>query len=81
MNQIVEYIAKALVDHPQDLEVLMENEGGVVDIKLLVHPDDMGKIIGKKGKIANSIRSILKAAAIKEEKKVNLVIESKDEQN
>lgn len=77
MNEIVEYIAKALVSHPEDLEVTSTEENGVVDIKLLVHSDDMGKIIGKQGKIANSIRSILKACAIKEEKKVNLVIDSK----
>lgn len=81
MDQIVEYIAKVLVNNPEDVEVSLEDNDGIVDIKLLVHPDDMGKVIGKQGKIANSIRSILKAAAIKEEKKVNLVIDSKDEQN
>lgn len=81
MNQIVEYIAKVLVNNPDDIEVVLEDNEGIVEIKLYVHPDDMGKVIGKQGKIANSIRSILKAAAIKEQKKVNLVIETKDEQN
>lgn len=79
MNQIVEYIAKVLVNNPDDVQVVIEDNEGVVDIKLLVHPDDMGKVIGKQGKIANSIRSILKAAAIKEQKKVNLVIDSENE--
>lgn len=78
MNEIVEYIAKVLVNYPEDVEVISETNDGVVDIKLLVNAEDMGKIIGKQGKIANSIRSILKACAIKEEKKVNLVIDSKE---
>ncbi len=77
MNEIVEYIAKVLVNHPEDVEVITDSNDGIVDIKLLVNSEDMGKIIGKQGKIANSIRSILKACAIKEEKKVNLTIDSK----
>lgn len=77
MSEIVEYIAKILVTNPDEVEITTEQNEGVVDIKLLVHPDDMGKVIGKQGKIANSIRSILKACAIKEQKKVNLVIDSK----
>ncbi len=77
MREIVEFIAKELVSHPEEVSVLEHSEGGVVDLKLLVHPDDMGKVIGKQGRIANSIRSIIKACAIKEEKKVNLEIDSK----
>lgn len=81
MNEIVEYIAKVLVTKPEDVKVITETNEGIVDIKLLVNADDMGKIIGKQGKIANSIRSILKACAIKEQKKVNLVIDANNEQN
>lgn len=77
MNEIVEYIAKVLVNNPEDVSVEVETNEGIVDIKLLVNAEDMGKVIGKQGKIANSIRSILKACAIKEEKKVNLLIDSK----
>lgn len=77
MKEIVEYIAKSLVSHPDDVVVEEVSNNGVVDLKLLVNSDDMGKIIGKQGRIANSIRSILKACAIKEEKKVNLEIDSK----
>lgn len=77
MEKIVEYIAKKLVNNPSEVEVICKSEGGIVDIKLLVSSDDMGKIIGKQGRIANSIRSILKACAIKEEKKVNLEIDAK----
>lgn len=77
MQEIVEYIAKALVNNPEDVSVEVESNDGIVNLKLLVNPDDMGKVIGKQGKIANSMRSILKACAIKEEKKVNLFIDSK----
>lgn len=77
MQEIVEYIAKALVNNPEDVSVEVESNDGIVNVKLLVNPDDMGKVIGKQGKIANSMRSILKACAIKEEKKVNLFIDSK----
>ncbi|MDO5026297.1 MAG: KH domain-containing protein [Tissierellia bacterium] len=77
MKEIVEYVAKNLVSYPEDIVIEEHEENGVVDIKLLVNSDDMGKIIGKQGRIANSIRSILKACAIKEQKKVNLEIDSK----
>lgn len=77
MKEIVEYIAKILVNHPDDIKVEVESNEGIVDIKLYVNPEDMGKVIGKQGKIANSIRSILKACAIKEQKKVNLFIDTK----
>lgn len=77
MKDIVEYVAKNLVSHPEDIVIEEHENNGIVDIKLFVHSDDMGKIIGKQGRIANSIRSILKACAIKEQKKVNLEIDSK----
>ncbi|MDO4778888.1 MAG: KH domain-containing protein [Tissierellia bacterium] len=77
MKEIVEFIAKSLVNFPNDVEVTEFSSNGVVDLKLIVNSEDMGKVIGKQGRIANSIRSIIKACAIKEEKKVNLEIESK----
>ena len=81
MKEVLEIIIKNLVDNQEAVEVKeVEGEKNII-FEVKVAEGDMGKIIGKKGKIANSIRSILKAAAIKEEKKVNLVIESKDEQN
>lgn len=79
MKEIVENIAKVLVNNPDDVEVEVNDNEGIVDIKLIVDAQDMGKVIGKQGKIANSIRSILKAAAIKEQKKVNLTIDAKNE--
>lgn len=79
MEQLVRTMAGALVDHADQLRIEEKNDHGIVDITLSVHPDDMGKVIGKQGKIANSMRQILKACAIKENVKVNLEISSLDE--
>jgi hypothetical protein len=70
LTELVEYIAKALVDHPEEVTVnRVEGEQSVI-IELKVHPDDMGKIIGKQGRIAKAIRTVVKAAAAKEGKRV-----------
>ncbi|MFO7151686.1 MAG: KH domain-containing protein [Bacillota bacterium] len=70
MTELVAYIAKALVDHPDEVTVnRVEGEQSVI-IELKVHPDDMGKIIGKQGRIAKAIRTVVKAAAAKEGKRV-----------
>ena len=70
MKELVEVIAKALVDNPDEVVVTeTEKESGTF-IELKVVPSDMGKVIGKQGRIAKAIRSVVKAAASKEEKKV-----------
>ena len=70
MKKLVEVIAKSLVDSPDEVVVTeVEKENSVV-IELKVAPADMGKVIGKQGRIAKAIRSVVKAAASKEEKKV-----------
>lgn len=74
MKELVELIAKSLVDHPEAVAVT-EIEGDKSTIlELKVAPDDMGKVIGKQGKIAKSIRTLTKAAAAKEEKRVTVEI-------
>lgn len=70
MGELVEIIAKALVDDPDKVEVNEVEGTQSVIIELKVAPDDMGKIIGKQGRIAKAIRTIVKAAAIKENKRV-----------
>jgi predicted RNA-binding protein YlqC (UPF0109 family) len=61
------YLAKALVDHPDDVEVTaVEEADGEVVLELRVHPDDMGKVIGKRGRTAKAIRTMVKAAATRE---------------
>ena len=70
MRELVEVIAKALVDNPEEVAVTeTENEMSIV-IELRVAQADMGKVIGKQGRIAKAIRSVVKAAAAKSEKKV-----------
>ncbi|UMZ73335.1 KH domain-containing protein [Natranaerofaba carboxydovora] len=74
MKDLVEFIAKSLVDRPDEVEV-NEVEGKrslVLEVK--VHPDDMGKIIGKQGRIAKAIRTVVSAAAVKEDKRVTVEI-------
>ena len=70
MKELVEVIAKSLVDYPDQVVVTeTENEKAIV-LELRVAQSDRGKVIGKQGRIAKAIRSVVKAAASKEEKKV-----------
>ena len=70
MKELVEVIATALVDHPEEVSVNEKNEGRTIVLELHVAEGDMGKVIGKQGRIAKAIRSVVKAAAAKEDKKV-----------
>ena len=70
MKELVEVIAKALVDNPDEVVVTEEDTERALIVSLKVADDDMGKVIGKQGRIAKSIRSVVKAAASKDDKKV-----------
>ena len=70
MRELVEVIAKALVDHPDEVVVTEKTEGNALVLEVKVADSDMGKVIGKQGRIAKAIRSVVKAAAAKEDKKV-----------
>ena len=70
MKELVEVIAKALVDEPDQVVVTEKVEGRTTVIEVNVAEGDMGKVIGKQGRIAKAIRSVVKAAAAKEDKKV-----------
>ena len=70
MKELVEVSAKALVDNPDEVVVTETEKDGETLIELKVASSDMGKVIGKQGRIAKAIRSVVKAAASKEEKKV-----------
>lgn len=74
MTKLVETIAKSLVDNPDEVKVTCdESENGTL-IELRVSSDDMGKVIGKQGRIAKALRTVVKAAASKENKKVTVEI-------
>ena len=69
MENLVSFIAQSLVEHPEDVKVnRVENTPEDITIELRVHQEDMGKVIGKQGRIAKSIRTVVKAAATKEGK-------------
>ena len=75
MEGLLEVIAKSLVDNPDEVVVTeKETEKGLV-LELKVAPSDMGKVIGKQGRIAKAIRSVVKAAASRENKQVSVEIE------
>ena len=70
MKALVEVITKALVDNPENVVVTERTEGKTIVIEVKVADSDMGKVIGKQGRIAKAIRAVVKAAAAKEDKKV-----------
>ena len=70
MKKLVEVIAKSLVDHPDEVVVTATEKENATIVELHVAADDMGKVIGKQGRIAKAIRSVVKAAASKDDKKV-----------
>jgi len=74
MKELLITLAKNLVSSPDQVEVIEEDKDGVTTLRLKVADDDMGKVIGKQGRIARAIRTVVKAAAINENKKVNVEI-------
>ncbi len=74
MVTLVDYMAKSLVDNPDDVEVTERDEGDRIIIHLEVAESDLGKVIGRDGRIATALRSLTKVAAIREDVRVGLEI-------
>jgi predicted RNA-binding protein YlqC (UPF0109 family) len=74
LQALIEYIAKSLVDDPSQVEVREFQNGRNIRIELRVAKEDMGRVIGKRGKIANSIRTLLRVAAARIDKQATLDI-------
>lgn len=74
MEELVRIIAKALVDHPEDVTVKTVEKEHLIVYELYVHPDDVGKVIGKQGRIAKSLRTVVTSAAVKMDKRVTVDI-------
>jgi predicted RNA-binding protein YlqC (UPF0109 family) len=74
MVELVRFIAESLVDNPDQVDVQRVESEDLFTIELRVAPEDMGKVIGKQGRIAKAIRTVVKAAAAKEKKKVAVEI-------
>jgi predicted RNA-binding protein YlqC (UPF0109 family) len=76
LKELVEYIARSIVTYPDEVEVVEEdNDRGGLFLTLKVHPDDKGKVIGRQGRVAQSMRSLLRVAAVKEGVHANLDID------
>ena len=69
MKELLEYLAKSLVDHPDQVEVSTSEVDGTVVLELRVAKDDIGKVIGKQGRIARALRTVVKASAVKSGKR------------
>jgi predicted RNA-binding protein YlqC (UPF0109 family) len=74
VKELVELIAKKLVDHPEDVRIRVIESDGEETLELHVHPDDMGKVIGKSGKTAKAIRTLLSSACSKTNTRASLSI-------
>lgn len=74
MKDLVEVVAKALVDHPEEVVVTEKVDGRNVVVELHVAASDMGKVIGKQGRIAKAIRTVVKAASSKDNTRVDVEI-------
>jgi hypothetical protein len=72
MKALTEYIAKSLVEHPDEVEVTQTRQGNRVRLQMSVAKDDMGRVIGKSGRVANAIRILLRVAAEREGQQVTL---------
>jgi hypothetical protein len=70
MEQLIRVIARALVDHPEDVQVQVREDARGLVYELSVHPGDVGKVIGKQGRIAKALRTVVTSAAVKERKHV-----------
>jgi predicted RNA-binding protein YlqC (UPF0109 family) len=74
-RELVEYVVPWLIDHPEDLQIEeVEGEKGALIIELSVHPDDMGKVIGRRGRIIRGLRTLAKAAGQRDDRAVLLEV-------
>jgi predicted RNA-binding protein YlqC (UPF0109 family) len=74
VKELVEYVARGLVEHPDKVNVVEIPEGGGLIYELEVAPDDMGKVIGRQGRMINSLRALVKAAAVRRGVRVNVEV-------
>jgi len=74
MKNLVEKIVQSLVDYPEEVKITETSGESIIILEISVSPNDVGKVIGKEGRIANAIRTVIKAAAAKLDKKVTVEI-------
>jgi predicted RNA-binding protein YlqC (UPF0109 family) len=74
MKELIEFIVKSIVNNPNDVVVTEEKSEGGVLLKLQVHADDMGRVIGKQGRVVQAMRTLLRIMAVKQGTRVELVV-------
>ena len=74
MQDLIEYIACSLVDDPTQVSVSQQRQGNAIQVRLQVAKEDMGRVIGRNGRVANAMRALLRVAASREDRRVNLNI-------
>lgn len=79
MLELIKYVVNQFAENPNEVEYLVEEKGNVVDVTVVLKESDMGKVIGRQGKIAKALRTIVSAASKKSGKRYNIEIKGKDE--
>lgn len=74
MKKALEYIIRSIVEAPREVEITENEENGIINFTIKVAPSDMGRIIGKNGKVIRGIRNVIKIPAIKQNKKINITL-------
>lgn len=77
MKKALEYIVTQIVDDPEKVEISEQEDQGMINFTITVAAPDMGKIIGKNGKVIRAIRNVVKISAIKQNKKINIALSEK----
>lgn len=74
MKELIEYIARSVVDDPTQVEVRSDRRGSATNLQLRVAKEDMGRVIGRNGRVANAMRALLRVAAARQDTRANLEI-------
>ena len=74
MKKALEYIITQIVDESKEVEITEQEDNGMINFTISVAPSDMGKVIGKNGKVIRAIRNVVKISAIKQNKKINIAL-------
>jgi predicted RNA-binding protein YlqC (UPF0109 family) len=72
MKELVELLVKSLVDHPESVSVQKQENAGTILLEVQVAPDDIGKVIGRQGKVIKSLRSVVRACGVRDGKRINV---------
>ena len=78
MLEIIKYVVNQFADKPEDVEYSVEEKGNAIEVTVLIDEEDMGKVIGRQGKIAKALRTIVTAVSKKNGKRCNIEIKSKN---